>query len=127
MNATNAIVARDADTRRPTRQHAESHINITLTVGTYGSWLPPKPTAGGGDMLDRKRTGGAAEPLTAAQVLRPTGTEGDVLAIPVARAKMLYDKWQGYRTMIGQAERQVNEKGAPMPQPVTMRIFSDYV
>ena len=67
------------------------------------------------------------EHLTVASVLTPTGTEGDVVAISVARAKMRYTKWQDYRKVIGHAARQVAEKGAQMPQPVTMQIFSDYV
>jgi hypothetical protein len=52
---------------------------------------------------------------------------GAVVAFQVAKTKMLYAKWQNWRKVLEDKGRQVAEKGAQMTQPVTMRIFSDYV
>jgi len=44
-------------------------------------------------------------------ILAPTGADGNVVAIPVARAKMLYTKWQQHRRVLGHSASQVDEKG----------------
>ena len=52
---------------------------------------------------------------------------GAVVAFQVAKTQMLYAKWQNWRKVLEIPDGKWLKKGAQMTQPVTMRIFSDYV